>query len=169
MAKKKEGCCKKFMKFLFSHVGLCVLVALYCVAGGFIFRHLEQNNEQQICYDSRNEYVPMENKTLSQMISVMTENEGNANKDVMTIQLKSILETFRDNSIAIGYGGDSCGDYGKEGGPPYKWSFPGALYFSVTVISTIGKPAPFFVIINVRCNIMSQNNFIIKKQGNITS
>ena len=136
--KKKEGCCRKFMKFLFSHVGLCAMVVLYCVAGGFIFEHLEKNNEQQICYDSRDEYEPMENKTLNQMISVITENENAADKSVMTIQLRSILQTYRDNSIAIGYEGTVCGDIGKEGGVPYQWSWSGALYFSVTVISTIG-------------------------------
>lgn len=115
------------------------MVVLYCVAGGFIFEHLEKNNEQQICYDSKEEYEPMENKTLTNMLNVIAENEGNADKSVMTIQLRVLLETFRDNSIAIGYEGSVCGDYGKPDGPIYKWSWPGALFFSVTVISTIGK------------------------------
>ncbi|OWF47520.1 TWiK family of potassium channels protein 18-like [Mizuhopecten yessoensis] len=136
--KAREGCCKNAMKFLFSHVGLCGMVVLYCVAGGFIFEHLEKNNEQQICYDSKEEYEPMENKTLTNMLNVITENDGNPDKSVMTIQLRVLLETFRDNSIAIGYDGSVCADYGKADGPTYKWSWPGALFFSVTVISTIG-------------------------------
>jgi hypothetical protein len=36
------------------------MVMLYCVAGGFIFEHLEKNNEEQICYDSRDEYIETE-------------------------------------------------------------------------------------------------------------
>lgn len=62
---------------------------------------------------------------------------------------------FRDNSIVIGYGGDFCGDYGKEGGLFYKWLFLGVFYFFVIVIFIIGKLVFFFlVIINVWCNIM---------------
>lgn len=97
----------------------------------------------------------MENKIFFQMISVMIENEGNVNKDVMIIQFKFILEMFRDNSIVIGYGGDFCGDYGKEGGLFYKWLFLGVFYFFVIVIFIIGKLVfCFLVIINVWCNIM---------------
>ena len=44
----KDSCCKMIMKFLFSHIGLCAMVILYCVAGGFIFEHLEKNNEEQV-------------------------------------------------------------------------------------------------------------------------
>lgn len=133
--KTKNGCCQKVMKFLFSHVGLCLMVVLYCVAGGFIFEHLEKNNEQQICYDSKEEYEPMENKTLTNMLNVF---EGTPDKSVLVIQLRSILTTFRDNSIAIGYDGKECGKYGQPDGPKYEWSWAGAMYFSVTVISTIG-------------------------------
>jgi len=137
--KQKDGCCKKFMKFLFSHVGLCVMVILYCVAGGFIFEHLEKNNEEQICYDSRDEYIDMEERTLNNTIKVIKEQEGSGQTDVLVIQLQSILATFRDNSIAIGFDGKNCTAYGETDGPKYKWSWSGALFFSVTVISTIGK------------------------------
>ncbi|XP_071116101.1 potassium channel subfamily K member 18-like [Haliotis cracherodii] len=138
--KKRDGCCKKFMKFLFSHVGLCAMVILYCVAGGFIFEHLEKNNEQQICYESRNEYTPMENKTIDSVLKIFSDyGFPNANNRVlMEVQIRSVLETFRDNTLAIGYDGRVCSDYGLPDGPTYKWSWPGALMFSVTVISTIG-------------------------------
>lgn len=115
------------------------MVVLYCVAGGFIFEHLEKNNEEQICYDSRDEYLDMEERTLNNTIKVIKEQEGSGQTDVLVIQLQSILATFRDNSIAIGYDGTNCTAYGEEDGPKYKWSWSGALFFSVTVISTIGK------------------------------
>ncbi|GFR87361.1 potassium channel subfamily K member 18 [Elysia marginata] len=66
----KDSCCKMIMKFLFSHIGLCAMVILYCVAGGFIFEHLEKNNEEQICYESRSEYQPMENKTIESTLKI---------------------------------------------------------------------------------------------------
>lgn len=65
--------------------------------------------------------------------------ENNLNTDAMMIQMKSILQTFRNNSLAIGYDGRNCDAYGEENGPVYQWSLPGALMFSVTVITTIGK------------------------------
>lgn len=36
---------KLTLKFLFSHVGLFILVASYCIGGGFLLRHLELENE----------------------------------------------------------------------------------------------------------------------------
>ena len=65
--------------------------------------------------------------------------ENNLNTDAMMIQMKSILQTFRNNSLAIGYDGRNCDLYGQENGPVYEWSLPGALMFSVTVITTIGQ------------------------------
>lgn len=134
--KNKEGCCKVFWKFMFSHIGLCAMVILYCVAGGFIFEHLERANELEICFESKKEYDPMQDKTLENLKKVILEN--NLNTDAMMIQMKSILQTFRNNSLAIGYDGRDCDGYGKPNGPVYDWSWAGALMFSVTVITTIG-------------------------------
>lgn len=68
--KKQDGCLKVFMKFMFSHIGLCAMVVLYCVAGGFIFEHLEKANEEEICYESRSEYLPMQDRTLENLKKV---------------------------------------------------------------------------------------------------
>lgn len=134
--KQGNGCCKMFWKFMFSHIGLCAMVVLYCVAGGFIFEHLEKANELEICYESRKEYLPMQDRTLENLKKVILEN--NLDTDAMMIQMKSILQTFRNNSLAIGYDGRDCDGYGNPNGPVYEWSWPGALMFSVTVITTIG-------------------------------
>ena len=69
-AKGSGGCCKVFWKFMFSHIGLCAMVVLYCVAGGFIFEHLEKANEQEICFESRKEYTPMQDRTLDNLKKV---------------------------------------------------------------------------------------------------
>jgi len=42
-------CCKKATKFVFSTVGLAIIVALYSVAGAYIFQLLEQTNEKEEC------------------------------------------------------------------------------------------------------------------------
>ena len=43
------ACCKKATKFTFSNLGLCVLMALYAVAGAYMFMQLEQTNEKELC------------------------------------------------------------------------------------------------------------------------
>lgn len=139
--KKKDGCGKKVAKFLFSHIGLSAMVVLYCVAGGFIFEHLEKNNEETICFESRSEYNPMESKTINSTLKIFSDYGGvttDANRELMEVQIRSILETFRSNVLAIGYDGSNCNAYGEEDGPKYKWSWAGALMFAVTVVSTIG-------------------------------
>ena len=51
IARRKAMCayCKKATKFALSHIGLCIIVALYAVAGAFIFQTLEQTNEKEEC------------------------------------------------------------------------------------------------------------------------
>ncbi|KAH3836615.1 TWiK family of potassium channels protein 7-like [Dreissena polymorpha] len=134
--KKGDGLCKVFTKILFSHIGLCAMVVAYSVAGGFIFEHLERENEKAICIESEDEYTPMQEETLNNLKKVILEN--NLNTDAMMIQMKSILQTFRNNSLAIGYDGKNCDAYGEPNGPVYRWSWAGSLMFSVTVITTIG-------------------------------
>ncbi|KAH9492762.1 Potassium channel sub K member 18 [Bulinus truncatus] len=139
---QKDGCCKKITKFLFSHIGLCAMVVLYCVAGGFIFEHLEKNNEEQICYESRSEYEPMQSKTINSTLKIFYDYGGaitnEQTRDLMILQLESVLETFRNNTLAIGYNGRWCQLYGQPNGPTYDWSWAGAVLFSVTVVTTIG-------------------------------
>uniref|UniRef100_A0A2C9JJU5 Potassium channel domain-containing protein n=1 Tax=Biomphalaria glabrata TaxID=6526 RepID=A0A2C9JJU5_BIOGL len=139
---KKDGCCRTLTKFLFSHIGLCLMVVLYCVAGGFIFEHLEKNNEEQICYESRSEYEPMQSKTINSTLKIFFDYGGatttEQSRELMIIQLQSVLETFRNNTLAIGYNGRWCQLYGQPNGPTYDWSWAGAVLFSVTVVTTIG-------------------------------
>ncbi|KAG5673410.1 hypothetical protein PVAND_003462 [Polypedilum vanderplanki] len=38
----------KIFSYVFSHVTLIALVVLYCVAGGFLFQKLEEDNEREV-------------------------------------------------------------------------------------------------------------------------
>lgn len=51
LRERKRKCvqyCKKFIAFLFSHVGLCSLVVAYTILGGFIFQALENKAESTV-------------------------------------------------------------------------------------------------------------------------
>ncbi|TGZ74791.1 hypothetical protein CRM22_000757 [Opisthorchis felineus] len=42
---KTKGYCKAFISFLFSHIGLCLLVIGYCALGAVIFLHIEKDHQ----------------------------------------------------------------------------------------------------------------------------
>lgn len=55
-----KKCCISFTAFLFSHVGLCCLVAAYSIMGGFLFQFLEaesETKERAHVRDLRNDYL----------------------------------------------------------------------------------------------------------------
>ena len=42
-----QNCCKKFVKFMISRVGLLIVMVAYLAAGGIIFEQLESQNENK--------------------------------------------------------------------------------------------------------------------------
>ena len=135
---RMKDCCKKVLKFLFSHIGLCGMVVAYSVAGGFIFEHLEKLNEKTECLKAQEKYGPVENKTKNTLWEIASRNSAN---DVVYImgEFEKVLQKYRKNVLELGYDGKNCKLMGETGGPGYQWNFPGALLFSVTVITTIGE------------------------------
>ncbi len=139
-----KNCCKKFVKFMFSHIGLCGMVVAYCVAGGFIFEHLEQTNEKQECVKAMDKYKPMANNTVNKLWEVAKTFCDNKN-DIENVEnalseIGKLVDRFRNDVLELGYDGKNCTAMGDPGsGVGYQWSFPGALLFSVTVVTTIGK------------------------------
>ena len=141
-----KDCCKTFTKFIFSQIGLCGMVILYSAAGGFVFQYLEQTNEKQLCLEAENSYRPMEKIVIEELWSMSKsfytqyKNEEN-DPDIQANALdnyRNALIQFPDDVLELGYDGKNCSMMGELGGPGFEWSFPGALLFSVTVITTIG-------------------------------
>ena len=138
---KFKNCCKKVLKFSFSQLGLCAMVIAYSVAGGFIFQHLERTNEQQECVKSKERYDPLQNGTMYRLWDIASTFRADADQGYALVEFEKQLKKFRDDVLALSYDGTNCSAMGLpgEGNPEYKWSFPGALLFAVTVITTIGK------------------------------
>ena len=139
---KKSGaknCCKKLLKFMFSHIGLCGMVVAYSIAGGFIFEHLEKHNEQVECIKAMETYQPAENETRFKLWEISQNVHDPEDTDVALKAYTTVLQKFRKQVLELGYDGKNCTAMGEEGGPGFQWSFSGALLFSVTVITTIGK------------------------------
>lgn len=143
-------CCRKFISFFVSNVGLCVLVVVYSIAGAFMFRSIESPFEEQKALQVnllRNETI-FRLWNISKTILLKTKNEiskrinvskayhnnidlhPNEWKQLMGVEIKKfqgeILKAIKD-----GYEGQhKAGDE--------QWSPSGSFLYSLTVISTIG-------------------------------
>lgn len=136
--KAMKGCLKKAFKFIFSQFGLCAIVTLYGVAGGFIFQHLEKTNEKQECLEAMLKYYPMENATVYRLWDVASSFQEKDDAVFALDAFQKQLQSFRDDVLALGFDGSNCSAMGEPGGPQYQWSYSGSLLFSVTVFTTIG-------------------------------
>lgn len=134
--------CKKISKFLFSHIGLVVIVIVYAVLGGFLFELLEQHKEIELCEQGKGvesgNIVELRSKLLTYIQFNITSNPAEPDKDNETIanqNIESWLQRFRNQTNDVRseyrYTGNDCNSP--------KWNFPGALLFAITCITTIGK------------------------------
>lgn len=124
---------------MFSHIGLCGMVIVYAIAGGFMFQHLESANEKSECLKAEKKYRPLENNTKYNLWQIASNFKSNEEMAMALDEFGRQLVNFRDDVLQLMYDGKNCSQMGEPGGPGYEWSYPGALLFSVTVITTIGK------------------------------
>jgi len=122
---------KDIVAQLFSQVGLCLLVIGYSLMGALVFKSLEEQNE----LDTRLKVSSTRNKTLDDLYD-LTEKFNVLWRDNWTLAAGDVLRKFEkeviDKTKNEGYDGNENTNHKQ-------WSFPGALLYSVTVITTIGK------------------------------
>lgn len=124
------GCCRQFIAFLFSTVGSCCLLVAYTIFGGFVFQHLESQNEKETREDmkvTRWKYVSML-WNITESLNVLYEQNW-------TTEADAILESFTRHVFQAT---KKKGWDGTDRDVEVQWSFPGALLYSITVVTTIG-------------------------------
>jgi len=138
--KNEKGWFKKVSKFIFSYVGLVVMVVIYACAGAYLFSLLEQHEEAKNCQEGKGQessnIVNLKSSLLSYIQFNIT-NSNDPNKDNETVvneKIEAWLTDFRDQVLLLRtnyrYSGQNCEDS--------SWTFPGALLFAITIITTIG-------------------------------
>ncbi|KAJ8917300.1 hypothetical protein NQ315_002318, partial [Exocentrus adspersus] len=129
--------CSKFLHYswitiscLFSHITLVAMVVSYCVLGAYTFASLEVENEIQV---KKGIYRLRENVTrhlwnFTQEMDAFI--EGN-----FTVEAAKYLKSFEG---ALLKAMTKDGWDGEEDENIVQWSFTGALFYSIIVITTIG-------------------------------
>lgn len=150
-------CCKKFLTFLFSNIGLCSVVVAYSILGGFIFQELEAPNEIR-----KRHFVASMRSKMAFDIWNLTQTELILQEQNFTRLTERILVIFQNELLDA----KKTGWDGNDGSVDPQWSFAGSLLYSVTVITTIGKPTLTFclvqswLILPSNCNTLPFWNFV---------
>lgn len=126
-----KDCCKSVTTFIFSRVGLCLLVVAYAVAGGVVFQLLEAPHEGEV---SRGAHRRV-NITVERLLN-SSEKSKVLHVHNWTTMARQILEEYQLELVRQtkrGYQGERLDDDNKQ------WNFPGAILYAITVITTIGN------------------------------
>ena len=131
-----KNVCKKITTFLFSRVGLCFVVIGYVVVGGFIFKSIEGSYEEEKAKNKTliNDVVNTRTENLVNEIWNMTKFELVFHEKNYTNKIKAKLIDYQKNltdAFKEGYKGNSNHTI-------IKWTFPGSILYSVTIVTTIG-------------------------------
>ncbi|CAF1321585.1 unnamed protein product [Adineta steineri] len=128
------SCCKKFTAFMFSRVGLFLVMIGYVALGGWLFQALEARNEQ----DMRRSMSEKLNSTLFKLwVEILRVNSYPYidKKGNFTFNATQELEKFEATVIQQvhqGFDGRTRPDADPD------WNYFGAILYAVTLVSTIG-------------------------------
>jgi len=139
--KKGNQFFKKITKFLFSHIGLVIMVIVYAVIGALLFNLLEEHNDAKQCQEGKGDesakVISLKAELIKYIqfnVSMSGSDPSKDNETVANLKIEKLLVAYRDDIFDIqdtyGYSGQDC--------EQSKWNFPDALLFSVTIITTIG-------------------------------
>ncbi|RUS89777.1 hypothetical protein EGW08_002480 [Elysia chlorotica] len=132
MRERRRKCvsyCKKFVAFLFSHIGLCSLVVAYTIMGGFLFQQLESGKDMDVGITVNNK----RDNVIGRFISLASDFQASeSNMRNLSGEVRDTLqdfETFFYHMVK-----DEGYDTNKEG----RWSFASSMLYAITVTTTIG-------------------------------
>ncbi|KAG1661504.1 Potassium channel subfamily K member 18 [Nymphon striatum] len=93
-ASKCKECCRKFTAFMFSHVGVCVLVVGYSIMGAFAFKALEASTEQE----QASQVNKMRKETLDKLWDISIKHNSFSYEN-FTKDAQSELKIFQHNIV----------------------------------------------------------------------
>ena len=141
---------KHLVTFLFSRVGLCLVVIAYIILGGLLFQYIESEYES-IEKDNQKEFirnVTRRTELLVEEIWNMTKSEFIFQEVNYTNLLAIKLNLHKEKYIDALLNGTVDPEVLLNGtaSEHEKWSVPGSVLYAVTLVTTIGN-------LNFRSNI----------------
>ncbi|RZC36292.1 Ion trans 2 domain containing protein [Asbolus verrucosus] len=124
---KIKDCCRKFVAFMCTQVGVGALVVCYAIIGAFGFREIEsgfKDNTTHQVEEIRNRYA--------EELWIVAHHNNVFNSTAFFIDTNAKLKVFQNEMVDIikkGYDGRESGQ---------QWTFPAALMFSLSIITMIG-------------------------------
>ncbi|CAB3255000.1 unnamed protein product [Arctia plantaginis] len=121
----------KLCSVVFSHFVMISLVVAYCILGAVTFERLEAQHERDVKTN-----ISHIRRNTTQSIWTMTRTVPLLNQTNWTCEVVDMLKDF-ENAILLEmkvHGWD-----GNESIESIQWTFTGALFYSIIVITTIGK------------------------------
>ena len=130
---------RKIVAFLFSHVGICVLVVGYIIMGAFAFMAIESEVEKKRYED----VVKMREETVQRLWRITYEFNV-LYHDNWTMAIGDEVKGFQEQIVQAfleGYDGNNNTRAAGQDGVK-KWPFSAAFLYCLTVITTIGNSPP---------------------------
>ena len=141
-------CCKSFLAFLFSTVGLTLLLIVYSIIGGLVFMELEADKENRTADEM--EKLRRENLVMDELEKLrrdhlvqlweMTSSLNVFHPNMWMTEADKILENY--TVVVYKYTKRMGWDVGGQA-EESQWSFAGSLLYAITVITTIGTRQSF--------------------------
>ncbi|KAJ6635738.1 TWiK family of potassium channels protein 18, partial [Pseudolycoriella hygida] len=127
-AERAKDHCRLFTAFLFSNVGIIILVVLYMTAGSSMFQIIEES-----AANSRWADIPITREMLaSQLWNISSDTLNGEDKSMFTAEYEKKLVVYQGHIIKAVRGGWPGNDESNQ------WTFDKAFLYSLTVITTIG-------------------------------
>ncbi|XP_034486217.1 potassium channel subfamily K member 1 [Drosophila innubila] len=125
--KRVKRCCRNFVTFMCTQVGVGALIVVYAIFGALAFMHIEREY-----VDKTAAHVLELRQNCSQKLWNITEEHNVVEKPIWVNETNAVLREYQAQIAQIiknGYVGRS---------PAQMWSFPAALMFCLSVITMIG-------------------------------
>ena len=120
---------RSFVAWVFSNVGICVLVVGYLIIGALTFQQIERPEEEKISFE-----VGKYRKDIVKKMWDITYKYNVLEFEKWKSESEELVKDFQNYVVHQADNG-----YDGSDGPPNQWTFSGSLLYSITVITTIGK------------------------------
>ncbi|XP_042217919.1 uncharacterized protein LOC121863369 [Homarus americanus] len=135
---RKRSCCKSFLKVLFSHVGLFILVAIYASVGAYLYINLETDNENKRRLAKKRVSMDVDD-AINYIISFLWfKSEEITDAKEYNMMVRNTLERF--TGFVVEKASDSNIQYdGDLNAWDQDWTYSKSLLFTVTSMAAIGE------------------------------